>query len=93
MKVSVARSHLILYDPMDYRLLGSSVPGILQATTLGGHSLLQGIFPTQGLNRGLLHCKRILYLLSHQGNALISTNIYFKRNNVTAINWNRHHFP
>ena len=28
--------------------------------------LLQGIFPTQGLNPGLLHCRWILYLLSHQ---------------------------
>ena len=31
------------------------------------HSLLQGIFPTQRLNPGLLHCKQILYHLSHQG--------------------------
>ena len=30
-------------------------------------SLLQGIFPTQGLNPGLLHCRRILYQLSHKG--------------------------
>ena len=29
--------------------------------------LLQGIFPTQGWNLGLLHCRRILYHLSHQG--------------------------
>ena len=27
----------------------------------------QGIFPTQGLNRGLPHCRQILYHLSHQG--------------------------
>ena len=33
----------------------------------GSHSLLQGIFPTQGLNPGLPHCRRILYQLSHQG--------------------------
>ena len=31
------------------------------------HSLLQGIFPTQGLNLGLLHCRQILYHLSYQG--------------------------
>ena len=31
------------------------------------HSLLQGIFPTQGLNSGLLHCRQTLYHLSHQG--------------------------
>ena len=30
-------------------------------------SLLQGIFPTQGLNLGPLHCRWILYHLSHQG--------------------------
>ena len=31
----------------------------------GLHTLLQRIFPTQGLNLGLLHCRRILYHLSH----------------------------
>ena len=31
------------------------------------HSLLQGIFPIQGLNPGLLHYKQILYPLNHQG--------------------------
>ena len=31
------------------------------------HSLLQRIFPTQGLNQVLLHCRQILYHLSHQG--------------------------
>ena len=36
-------------------------------TGVGSRSLFQGIFPTQGLNRGLLHCRQILYQLSHQG--------------------------
>ena len=31
----------------------------------GSHFLLQGIFPTHELNPGLLHCRRILYQLSH----------------------------
>ena len=31
------------------------------------HSLLQGIFPTQGSNPGLQHCRHILFHLSHQG--------------------------
>ena len=35
-------------------------------TGVGCHALLQGIFPTQGLNPGLLHCRWILYHLSHQ---------------------------
>ena len=33
-------------------------------TGVGCHSLLQGIFPTQGSNLGLLHCMQILYHLS-----------------------------
>ena len=38
-----------------------------QNTGVGSLSLLQGIFPTQGSNPGLLHCRRILYQLSHKG--------------------------
>ena len=37
-----------------------------QNTGVGTCSLLQGIFPTQGLNPGLPHCRRILYQLNHQ---------------------------
>ena len=33
---------------------------------VGCHALLQGIFPTQGSNPGLLHCWQVLYSLSHQ---------------------------
>ena len=36
-------------------------------TGVGCHFLLQGIFPTQGLNFSLLLCRQILYHLSHQG--------------------------
>ena len=36
-------------------------------TAVGSLSLLQRIFATQGLNPGLLHCRRILYQLSHKG--------------------------
>ena len=32
-------------------------------TGVGCHSLLHGIFPTQGSNRGFLHCRQILYRL------------------------------
>ena len=38
-----------------------------QNTGVGNLSLLQGIFPTQGSNPGLLHCRQILYQLSHKG--------------------------
>ena len=42
-------------------------------TAVGCHFLLQGIFPTQGSNPGLLHCRQILYHLSHQESYLSLT--------------------
>ena len=39
---------------------------------VGCHALLQGIFPTQGLNPCLPHCRRILYCLSYQGSPWLS---------------------
>ena len=42
-----------------------------QNTRVGSLSLLQGIFPTQELNQGLLHCKLILYQLSYQGSPFL----------------------
>ena len=33
-------------------------------TEVGCHCLIQGMFPTQGLNSGLLHCRQTLYQLS-----------------------------
>ena len=48
---------------------GSSVHGDSPGknTGVGCHALLQGLFPTQGSNPGLLHCRWILYQLSHKG--------------------------
>ena len=40
-------------------------------TRVGNHSLLQGIFLTQGSNLGLLHCQQILYHLNHEGSSLM----------------------
>ena len=61
---------LILCNPMDCSPPGSSVHGIFQARILQWVAIfLQGTFSTQGLNPYLLcllHCKRILYHLSHQ---------------------------
>ena len=37
---------------------------------VGCHSLLQGIFPIQGSNPVLLHCRQVIYLLNHQGSSL-----------------------
>ena len=43
-----------------------------QNTGVGRLFLLQGIFPTQGSKPGLLHCRWILYQLSHNGNLIFS---------------------
>ena len=43
-----------------------------QNTGIGNFSLLQGIFPTQGSNPGLLHCRWTLYQLSHKGSPEIN---------------------
>ena len=52
---------LALWDPMDCPW---NSPG--QNTGVGSLSLLQRIFPTQGSNPGLLHCRQILYQLNHK---------------------------
>ena len=65
----VAQLCLALWVPMDCSPPGSFVhrdsPG--QNTGVGCHALFQRIFPPQGSNPGLPHCRRILYHLSHQG--------------------------
>ena len=61
-------------DPMDCSLPGSSVHGILQARILEWVAIPQGIFPTRGSNPGFLHCREILYPLSHQGSPLGNGN-------------------
>ena len=43
-------------------------------TVVGCHFLLQGIFPTQKLNPGLLHCRQIFYQLSFKGSPRIFIN-------------------
>ena len=54
--------------PMDCSPPGSSIHRNLQARILEWVAILfQGIFPTQGWNPGLWHCRQILYHLSHKG--------------------------
>ena len=51
---------LILYLPLDPWTVALQAPGPWDSpgknTGTGCHALLQGIFPTQGWNPGLLHC-------------------------------------
>ena len=62
----VTQSCLTLCDPVDCSPPGSSVRGDSPGknTGVGCHALLQGIFPTQGSNSGLPHCRWILYSLT-----------------------------
>ena len=64
----VTQSCLTLCKSMDcgppYSSVHGDSPG--KNTGMGCHAFLQEIFPTQGPNPGLPHCRRILYHLSHQ---------------------------
>ena len=51
--------------------LPSEPAGKPKNTGMGSLFLLQGIFPTQGSNPGLPHCRQVLHLLSHKGNPII----------------------
>ena len=71
--VAVIQSCLTLCNPMDCSLPGSSVQNSPRKNTgERGLSLPQGLFLTQRSNPGLLHCRQILYHLSHQGSLLQS---------------------
>ena len=48
-----------------------------QNTGVGSLSLLQGSFPTQGLNPGLTHCRHILYQVSHKASPRIPEWVAF----------------
>ena len=76
MRTTSLQSPLTLCDTMDCSLPGSSVHGDSpdKNTGVGSHSLLWGIFPTQGSNPTLLHCRQILYHLSHQTNPSLVSN-------------------
>ena len=69
---------LTLRDLMGCCPPGSSGDSPGKNTAVCCHALLQGIFPTQGVNPGLLHCRWILYSLSHQGSPLTTFNEYLK---------------
>ena len=71
----VAQSCLTLRDPVDcspsISFIHGGSPGNYTGVGVSCHDLIQRIFPTQGLNPGLPHCRWILYHLSHQGSTWI----------------------
>ena len=73
LKWLVAQSCPALCDPIDHSPQATLSKGILQAriTGVGCQALLQGLFPAQGSNPGLQHCRWILYHLSHGGSPVI----------------------
>ena len=71
-------SQSVMPDSMTPRTVARQVPLSMdfpgKNTGVGCHSLLQGIFPTQESNPGLLNCRQILYWLSNQGSLLANRN-------------------
>ena len=63
----LSESQSIVSDSLQSHGLYSPWNSSGQNTGVGSLSLFQGIFPTQGLNPGLLHCRQIHYHLSHKG--------------------------
>ena len=63
---SESESHSVVSDSLQPHGLYSPWNSPGQTTGVDSHSLLQGIFPTQGSNPYLPHCRQILYWLSHQ---------------------------
>ena len=61
------------------------VHGIPQVKILDSLSLLQGIFPTQGLNAGLLHCRQILYQLNYKGSSVQVSSCYSFQAQVVIV--------
>ena len=74
--VKVAQLCLTLCNPMDYTVHGILWARILEwdrteVSHIAGRLFTSWIFPTQGSNPGLLHCRWILYQLSHKGSSSI----------------------
>ena len=67
----VFESHSVMSNSLRPHGLHSPWNSLGQNTGVGSLSLLQGIFLTQESNQGLLHCRRILYQLSHKGSLRI----------------------
>ena len=80
----VTQSYLTLCNPTDCSPPGSSVYSNSSGknTGVGCHALLQGIFPTQGLNPGLLHCRQTPYPTEPAGKTIeieteLTTNVLY----------------
>ena len=66
-----SESHSVMSDSLQPHGLDSPWESPGQNTGVGSLSLCQGIFPTQGSNPGLPHCRQIVYQLSQKGSPRI----------------------
>ena len=89
MYIYLSESHSVMFNFLQPHGLGPisllcpwNSPG--KNTGVGSLSLLQGIFPTQGSNRGLLHCRQILYQLSYLH---IDLKILYWKWNIALCLW------
>ena len=71
LEVKWSESRSVVSDTFQPHELYSPWNSSGQNTGMGSLSLLQEIFPTQGSNPGLPHCRRILYQLNHKGSPRI----------------------
>ena len=88
---SESERHSVVSDSLWPHGLYSPLNSLRQNTGVGSLSFLQGIFPTQGLNPGLSHCRWILYQLNHKGNPKILEWVAypFSRGSSQPRNWTR----
>ena len=72
-----SESHSVVSDSLWPHGLYSPWNSPGQNTGVGSLFLLQGIFPTQGSNPGILHCRQILYQLSHRRSPESKTCLFY----------------
>ena len=75
-KYMYSESHSVMSNSPQPQGLCSPWNSLGQNTGVGSLSLLQGIFPTQGSNPGLPHCRQIPYQLSHKGSPILEWVAY-----------------
>ena len=89
---SESESHSVVSHSLRPHGLYNSWNSPGQNTGVGNCSLLQGIFPTQGSNPGLLHCRQMLHCLSHQGSPKddilrLNPTCSFMRSQYCEVTW------
>ena len=83
-ELSESESRSVMSDSLQPHKLYSPWYSLGQNTRMGSLSLFQGIFPTQGSDAGLPHCRQILYQLSHKGNPRILAWVAYPFSSVSS---------